>query len=182
MSPQVIVDFLRQTGPEVCALFAALDPHAEAVFGVAWAGQDTSPNWFDLAREYTERWHHQQQIRMAVDAPLLTDRRWLHPFLDTSVRGLPHAYRDVQAPEGATVTIEIAGDAGDTWTLLHEADAWTLHAGRREHPTAHIRLADEIAWRLFSSMASPDAARKHIEVAGKSRLAEPLLYFASFMV
>jgi hypothetical protein len=43
-----------------------LDPFAEAIFSVGWAGEEKSLNWFHIAREYTEKWHHQQQIRLAV--------------------------------------------------------------------------------------------------------------------
>ena len=37
-------------------------------FGVAWAGEERSPAWFDVARELTERWHHQAHIRLATGA------------------------------------------------------------------------------------------------------------------
>ena len=63
------LDLLAVTGPQDAAYHGSLDPHAPALFNVAWAGEQTSPNWFDIGREYTERWHHQQQIREAVGAP-----------------------------------------------------------------------------------------------------------------
>ena len=62
---------------------------------VAWAGDKQSPNWFDIAREYTEKWLHQQHIREAVGQPVLDERRWLFPVLDTFMRALPHVYRDI---------------------------------------------------------------------------------------
>src|SRR6266851_4585015 len=65
MSPRVLVDLLELTGPQVSAYFASLHPDGEAAFSVGWAGEPVSANWFDTAREYTERWHHQQQIRDA---------------------------------------------------------------------------------------------------------------------
>ena len=37
----------------------ALDPFGAAMFPVSWAGEEESTNWFDTAREFTERWHHQ---------------------------------------------------------------------------------------------------------------------------
>src|ERR1700754_3375876 len=65
LSPRVLCDFLRFVGEQTNAYFATLDPEA---FGdpVDWAGPEPAPVWLDLAREYTERWHHQQQIRDAV--------------------------------------------------------------------------------------------------------------------
>lgn len=97
LSPRVLIDLLELIGPQVHQLFATLDPLAPARTSVAWAGETTSFNWFDIAREYTEKWHHQQHIREAVGAPLLTARQWLHPALDTFMRGLPHTYRDISA-------------------------------------------------------------------------------------
>ena len=66
LSPAVLIDWLDRSGREADALIMALPPDETAIFSVAWAGQATSPNWFHVAREYTERWHHQQQIRLAV--------------------------------------------------------------------------------------------------------------------
>jgi len=40
------------------------DPYATAPYGVSWAGEEKSANWFDTAREFTERCS-QQQIRLA---------------------------------------------------------------------------------------------------------------------
>jgi hypothetical protein len=42
----------------------------------------------ETGREYTERWHHQMQIREAVGAPGLLERRWYQPVLDLSVRAV----------------------------------------------------------------------------------------------
>lgn len=112
ISPQLLVEFLDITGAQVSRFFKTLDPFAPAMFSVAWAGQEKSPNWFDLAREYTERWHHQQQIRDAVGAPGLTARQWLYPVLDTFMRGLPHAYRASGNRNGTKIGFMINGEAG----------------------------------------------------------------------
>jgi hypothetical protein len=78
-SPRVLMDLLRWADPQVAELFEGLDPERATPFGVAWAGEEWSANWFDIAREYTEKWHHQQQIRDAVGRPGLAERRYLHP-------------------------------------------------------------------------------------------------------
>src|SRR5262245_59682539 len=124
ISPQLLIDFLSLTGAQVAALLKSIDPFAPALFSVAWAGDEHSLHWFDVAREYTEKWHHQQQIRDAVGAMPLYGRRWLHPVLDTFVRALPRSYRDTQAAEGTHVAVTITGEAGDQWTLAKEVGAW----------------------------------------------------------
>jgi uncharacterized protein (TIGR03083 family) len=88
MSPRLLCDLLEHTGHQVIDYFRSL-PLMEMNGVVSWAGPDPAPVWFDLAREYTERWHHQQHIREAVGQPGLTEATFLTPVLDTFVRALP---------------------------------------------------------------------------------------------
>src|SRR5271166_5695519 len=99
MSPRVLRDLLAYTGPQVESYFASLDPFALGQ-PVSWAGPEPAPVWLDLAREFTERWHHQQQIRDATGRPPLYDPRFLAPVLDAFVRALPHTFREVAAADG----------------------------------------------------------------------------------
>lgn len=182
VSPRVLTDMIEIFGAQAARFLAALPPEAPAPFPVAWAGQEVSPNWFDVAREYTEKWHHQQQIRDAVGAEGLVDRRWLHPVLDTFVRGLPHAYRKLEAPEGATVVIEILGEAGGTWTLRREPEAWLLYESTpNDSPTSRVRIDQDTAWRLFTKGLSRDAVRPRLDIEGDRRLGEGVLGFLAVM-
>jgi uncharacterized protein (TIGR03083 family) len=169
MSPRVIVDLLEVTGPWVVDLFRATDPFAPGFWGVTWAGEQSSPHWFDVGRDYTERWLHQQQIRDAVGAPPLTGREWLHPVLDLFVRALPFAYRDTAAAPGTTVVFAIDGAAGGEWTLRRDGQ-WTLYGGRTAGPTATVALTDDTAWRLFSKGLRDEAARARVAVTGDQAL------------
>lgn len=173
VSPRLLADLHAVTGPEVSRIFGELDPFGDALFGVAWAGESGSMNWFDTAREYTERWHHQQQIRDAVDAPPLTSRRWLHPVLDTFLRALPHRYRDVTASDAASLGIEIRGEAGSAWTLRREEGAWHLYEGLPQAPSATIRCSDDTAWRMMTKGIGADEAAARSVVEGEQRLAHP---------
>jgi uncharacterized protein (TIGR03083 family) len=175
LSPRVLMDLLDLTAPQLHAYFRSLDPHAPAAFGVAWAGEDGSPNWFDIGREYTERWLHQQQIREAVNAQLLSGREWLHPTLDIFMRALPFTYRMVDAEVGRSLRIEVSGDAGGMWTLVKEADGWRLFAGSEEATTTRVIMDQEPAWTLFSKGLSSDQARRSIRVEGDLRLGQPAL-------
>src|SRR5207253_325278 len=111
LSPRVARDLLASVGQPLFDYFASLDPLALGG-PVSWAGPAPAPVWLDVAREYTERWHHQQHIRDAVGRPGLTEPRYLAPVLDAFVRALPHTYRAVAAPDGAVVALTIAGAAG----------------------------------------------------------------------
>ena len=175
LSPRVLIELLDFTSGPVHAFFRSLDPHDPAVFGVAWAGEETSANWFDIGREYTERWLHQQQIREAVGAEGLTERQWLHPTLDIFVRALPFAYHAIPAPNGRSVRIAIEGEAGDVWTLVREAEGWRIFSGREANPATTVSLDQRTAWKLFSKGLDRESARRHIRIEGDRRLGEPVL-------
>ncbi|HZA98335.1 MAG TPA: maleylpyruvate isomerase family mycothiol-dependent enzyme [Gemmatimonadales bacterium] len=175
VSPTVLMDLMDWAEPQLHRYFSSLDPRATARFGVAWAGEERSPNWFDLGREYTERWLHQQQIREAVGAPGLVSREWLHPALDIFVRALPHSYRQVEAEPGASVEVEIRGEAGGVWTVARASGGWTLLAGRDPQARARVSLDQETAWKLFSKGLTPEKARRRIAIEGDASLGHPVL-------
>jgi uncharacterized protein (TIGR03083 family) len=175
LSARLLMDLMDWAEPQLHRYLASLDPHATAVFGVAWAGEEQSPTWFDVGREYTERWLHQQQIREAVGAPGLTSRQWLSPALDIFVRALPFSYRDVEADPNVRIELRIGGAAGGTWTLARSAEDWQLFLGAASNPTTVLSLDQETAWKLFSKALSPNQVSREISIAGDARLGEPFL-------
>ena len=175
ISAPLLIDLLVHTGRQVSKLFAGLDPDAPAIFGVAWAGEEESANWFDIGREYTERWLHQQQIRDAVGAPGLSSRAWMHPVLDLFLRALPHRYCEVAAEPQTELHIAIDGAAGGDWTLRREAARWRLYAGASETPAARARMDQDTAWRLFSKGLGPAEARGRVTIEGDQPLGSGVL-------
>lgn len=181
ISPQLLIELHALTGPQVAALFCALDPFAPALFGVAWAGEEQSLNWFDTAREYTEKWHHQQQICDAIGQTGLTERRWLFPVLDTFFRGLPHTYRDVVADEGIKIVFVVTGVAGGAWTLVREGKGWRLYGGSAEDAACRIRLDQDTAWRLLTKGLTPAEAAARVQFNGDEKFGQPLLRMLAVM-
>ena len=185
LSPRLLTDLLAMTGSWVAELMEAQEPHAPSWISVAWAGESQSENWMDTGREYTERWHHQMQIRDAVNAVGLSGLlapRWLDPLLDFSVRALPHAYRDVAAPEGAALTLAVPGDSGWAWTLVREGGRWALYRGEADRPATRVTVEPAVVWRLFYNALPPEAAREKVAIQGDESLAGPLLRTRSVMV
>jgi uncharacterized protein (TIGR03083 family) len=173
MSPRLLRELLAFTGPEVEACFASLDPMAMGG-AVSWAGPDPAPIWFDLAREFTERWHHQQQIRDATARPPLYDPYFLSPVLDTFVRALPYAYRDAMAPAGTSVRFEISGEAGGIWFLSKEEEGWTLVLNSTTEPATDVVIPQDVAWRLFTKGIDHEKARSLAVISGRADLAAPI--------
>jgi uncharacterized protein (TIGR03083 family) len=182
LSPRLLTDLLDVTGRWLAEFTETLDPQAPARFSVLWAGETESKNWMDTGREYTEKWHHQMQIRDAVGAPGLLDSHWLDPLLDFSVRALPPAYAATDAPEGTAVTLVVTGDAQWVWTLVREGGKWVLYRGQPENPATTVIVEPDVAWRLFYNALPPERARKTITVHGDESLAGPLTKTRSVMV
>jgi uncharacterized protein (TIGR03083 family) len=178
MSTRLLCDLLQFTGEQVSHYFALLDPLA--LNGpVSWAGPDPAPVWLDVAREYTERWHHQQQIRDAVGKPGLTEPRFMAPVLDTFVRALPYTYRSVTAPRGTVVTLSITGAAGNTWYLRSEAGNWELYLNSPVEPAAEVILDQDAAWRLFTKGITPGEALRAATLEGDQILGRRALEMVS---
>lgn len=181
LSPRVLTELLAWSGRATGVMAAALDPFAPALFPVSWAGETESPLWFDLARDLTEHWHHQQQIRLAVGAPLLLDARFSVPVMDTFARALPHAYRGTAAPEGASVGIAVAPPVDRRYVLARDGGRWTLGEGEAAKPDARIALDGESAWRVFTGGLPGAEARARATVTGDEALAAPFFGVVAVM-
>jgi uncharacterized protein (TIGR03083 family) len=180
LSPQTVTDLLEWSGAQTQAHFESLDPDAPGL-GVAWAGEQVSANWFDLAREYTERWHHQAQIREGAGIPLLTEQRLYTPFFETVVRGVPHTLRVMTEEEGVHVLLRIAGDAGGEWSLVRVDGLWQLVEPLNGDADATVEIEQDVAWRLFTKGLTPEQARAGARVSGNERLAEQVLRTVSII-
>lgn len=181
VGPNLLLDFLELTEQQLAQFFQTLPPDAPTFFSVAWAGEAKSVQWFDIAREYTERWLHQQHIREAVGQPLLVSRKFMFPVLDAFIRALPHTYNSVEAAEGISLSVSITGEAGGDWSLLRQDDAWHLFFGSSLNAAASVRLNQDTAWRLFSKGLSPEAARPHVQIEGDEALGSRILQMVSIM-
>jgi uncharacterized protein (TIGR03083 family) len=182
LSPRVLTDLYEQASADVADWFEAQPLDGPALFPVSWAGEQKSANWFDIGREFTELWHHQQQIRMAVGADPLPDSRYLHAVIDLAVRGLPHAYRTTQAATGDTLVIEVTGPAGGSWALLRDSDRWVLRRGEPDQETARVRIDEDAAWKLLFNALPQSAAARAVSVSGRAELAAPILDARSVIV
>ncbi len=173
LSPRVLIDLMKIACEQSAQFHESLDPFAPAAFAVSWAGEETSLNWFDTARELTERWHHQQQIRLATERPGIVTPELYHPVLDCFLRGLPHLYRHADAPEGTMLCVEISGPCGGQWLLSRSRRRWQL--GGEGDPAARVIIAQELAWRIFTKGIDRDSVRAHINVEGDQTLGERIL-------
>lgn len=179
MSPKLVLDLLQETNASVATYLKSIDPFSKALFSVAWAGEEESANWFHWAREYTEKWHHQQQIRLAVGKEEeLYQREFYHPHLETSMRALPHHYRKFPGTKGDLLSFEITGEAGGFWHLFNDGQKWLQV---EDVPVAEnlITIDGEIAWRLFTKGIKKEEVT--ITIQGNKDAGEHLLSMLAVM-
>jgi uncharacterized protein (TIGR03083 family) len=171
LSPPLITGMLRWSGEQLDAYLGTVDLARPS--SVYWAGQ--APLWFDLAREFTERWVHYRQIEEAV-GPGQGKDEYLPLVLRTFIWGFPHQYR-APAPVGTAVAVEIPGIGA--WALTRTEAGWSLGEGHAVASAAGLRISGEAAWRLLTG-APYD--RSQMQLSGDPALAEPLLQVRGIIV
>jgi uncharacterized protein (TIGR03083 family) len=181
LSPAVLISLMEIATRSLAEYHASRDPYVMAPYGVSWAGEEKSINWFDTAREFTERWHHQQQIRLAVNRPGIMTLEFYYPVLDCFMRALPFTYRNVPAKTGTTVRITVAGECGGTWYLHRAEQAWQLTENECGEKVAETTVSQEIAWRIFTKGIALESAQSHVKITGDIALGLPVLGMISIV-
>jgi uncharacterized protein (TIGR03083 family) len=180
MSPRLLIDLLVLVGSQMSEYFQELDPYSMGD-AVVWAGSEPAPVWLDLAREYTERWHHQQHIRDAVGMPDLKQPKYFSPVLESFIRALPRTYHETIADENTAVTLTITGQPGGRWSILRNNMKWHLYCGAPPEPNAEVIVDQDIAWRLFTRGISQNAAREQMIFKGNQTLGLKILEMVSII-
>lgn len=181
LSPKVLTSLLESSGTEYFNHLQTLNPFENAIFPVAWAGQEKSQNWFHIAREYTEKFLHQQQIRDAIGKQGIMTKELFTPFLETFMYAFPHTFKDVDATTGTTVSLKITSDVGGQWNITKTESGWTLHQTNTIHAQALVKMDPNTAWKLFSKSWKPTQVLPDVEIQGDPILGEKVLHMAAVM-
>jgi len=175
LSPAVLIALMEVAATSLAKFHASRDPYAMAPFGVSWAGEEKSANWFDTGREFTERWHHQQQIRLAVNKPGIMARELYHPVLDCFLRALPFTYRAISAQPGTYVQINVSGECGGSWYLCRVREAWALLREPAGERVSETTIPQDIAWRIFTKGIDRESALSQLNITGDTKLGQHVL-------
>jgi uncharacterized protein (TIGR03083 family) len=170
ISPPLLIELLDHAGRSFAEHVATLD--LDATGGpVGWAtGSDPAPVWLDVAREYMERYVHQQQIRDAAGRPGL-GAEFARPVLVAAAHALPMALRDQHRPAGTRVTFAAEGAGGGTWHVVSTEAGWELGTAQPSGPPAcEIRTTVAGAIKLYAR----DPAAPPLTVRGDPELADAL--------
>jgi hypothetical protein len=180
ISPQILTELIATYDEALLALFAALEPQQDGL-GVAWAGESVSRNWFNVAREYTEKWHQQQQIRDATGRAPLYDPALFEPVLETFARGLPFAFRTIELPDDSQVSVQTTGILTRSWTLYRNSGTWSLRRGKAAETMTSIAIPADVAWRVWTKSMDREEARRQIRVIGDKSVADAIVSFVAII-
>jgi uncharacterized protein (TIGR03083 family) len=181
LSPAVLISMMEVASHQSAVFHQSLDPMAGAVFNVSWAGDDQSPNWFDTARELTERWHHQQQIRLATNRHGIMTRELYYPVLDCFMRALPFTYRAQAGESGTLLRFNVSGDCGGSWYLYRDVDRWVQIESPRGRQVSETTIPEEIAWRIFTKGIDTETAERQVTIEGDQILGRHVLGMISII-
>jgi len=183
LSPRILIDLLEYSEKELFDFFKTLKPKDKAIFSVQWAGEDESENWFDIAREYTEKWHHQMQIRMALGQPLLMDKKYTEPLYDTFMLGLPHLYREMNDnPIGETIKISIIGKLIKSWYLIKQPDKWVFCPKIDLKPNTEVEISEDDAWVIFTNTdREKEKYKSRLRIIGDLTLGNKIIDFVTVL-
>jgi uncharacterized protein (TIGR03083 family) len=170
ISPRLLAELINVAGLRFEEHVATLDLDA-AGGPVPWAtGADPAPVWLDVAREYMERYVHQQQIRSATGRPPL-GAAFTSPVLTTAAHALPRALDQVARPAGAVVTFTAEGEGGGSWLVVRSVSGWELDEGPVTGAAAcQVRTTVEGALKLYAR----DPSAPPLTWQGDPELAEAL--------
>jgi uncharacterized protein (TIGR03083 family) len=175
LSPAVLISMMEIASRENAEFHQSLDPMAQAEFNVSWAGENASLNWFDTARELTERWHHQQQIRLATNRPGILTRELYYPVLDCFMRALPFKYRDRSGEAGTHLRFNVSGECGGSWYLYFNGERWVQVETPEGRQSSETTIPQDIAWRIFTKGIDRESAAKQVAVTGDRDLGAHVL-------
>jgi uncharacterized protein (TIGR03083 family) len=176
LSPPMLRGLLTWSGDETHQFFAALSWDAASPMGVSWAGTPPSPHVLEVARQYTERWLHQQQLREAVGRGGLADPILTRVLLQALAHCLPVAYADTTVPDGSTVRLGITDFPTLAIGLRRSGAGWRLVPGRDVRDAdCSVAAPGAPLWRAWTTNGSPADLRAAATVEGRApELAEPL--------
>jgi uncharacterized protein (TIGR03083 family) len=179
VSPQLLIDMLAVTTPQVLNLWRTTDLDSTGA-PVSWSGPEPAPVWLDCARDFTEYWVHQQQIREATGRAGAAEPKVVNAVLDTFLRAMPYTLAGQNRPGDSTLTVVVDGAGGGRWSWRCAGRRW-LPVDHYGTSTATVVVDADVLWRLCVRMIEPDDAERRARVRGEHELATAALQIVSII-
>jgi len=183
LSPKILIDLLEYSDKQFYNMLKTLNPNETAIFPVAWAGESESKNWFDIAREYTEKWHHQMQIRLALNKQILMDTEYTEPLYDTFMLAVPNLYNVfTDFKDGDKIKFSITGILNKSWIIEWRKSKWEFSNSGFTDIHTSVELPDDIAWKIFTNTVTDKEKYKScIKITGDNSVGLRILDLVTVM-
>lgn len=177
LSPKILISLLEYSNSELVDYLETLNLYDKALFSVDWAGEGLSLNWFDIAREYTEKWHHQMQIIEALGVnSKLYEKKYFKPVISTFVQGIPYTFNKFNK-ENFYLIIEILGESGGIFYIGKNNNKTTFLENIETENK--ITITQDEFWKLVTN--SKDKNKISYFVQGDQSLGNHIITLVSVM-
>lgn len=189
LSPRILLDLFSQHEMQLADFLSRQPLDTPAFFPVDWS-IESSKNWLDIAREYTERWHHQQQIREALGLQDCYAPEFFEPVVETLMLGVTKWYAEVSAVEGTSLTILVDGTSGGVWTMTKSKTDWILtkdpqrsaSALSKDSKGSRVRMNQETFWKFMTRSEPVNELIEKMEFSQNSDLCRQFLQAKAIMM
>ena len=181
ISPGIIIELLEHYLPVLYNQLKKMDLMAEAENTVSWAGEKVSKNWFDLAREYTEHWHHQMQIRDCLNDNTLLKEEFYSPVLTTFMTALPYHYNKLKFPENYKISIRFSGLFEISFTILRNNGNWVFTENHKD-PDTQITISHNHAWKILTKAYPNKKSKSCLKIKGDKKAGEHISSMKCIMI
>jgi hypothetical protein len=173
----VLVELLHTTSTALASFWRSvdLDEMGEAV---SWVGSERAPVWLDCARDFSEDWIHQAQVREAIARPQLDQPGIRMLLIDTLLRAIPVTL-DRNASAGRELRIDVL-DLGRSWSWRHGPEGWQWMDSATS-PDAVVGIVSERLWHVAVRMIEPEDAEQRASICGDVSLARSALQLLSII-
>lgn len=176
-SPAILTELLTMTSDRIREFWNAADLSAVGE-PVSWAGPDPAPVWLDCARDFTEDWVHQQQIRDALSRPGPDSPAQLGAVVDTFMHAIPRTLQDhapASTTEATSISIVVEDDSStNVWSWEKAGSGW-FPSDPPSDPATTLACSADTWWRLCVRMNTPAQARQNTKITGDHHLANAAL-------
>ena len=172
---QVLSDFRAKTSRRVDFLRSRSDDDFAAEMQTP-VGQAPMSEFISV--RIMDAWVHEQDIRRAVNRPGHYDSPAAAHALNRVIRAMPFvAARRAQAPDGATVVINISGTAGRTIAIGVEGGRGRELDQSPDAPTVRVSLDDETFGCLGCGRWNPEEVLQsgRVSIEGDTALGESIV-------
>ncbi len=182
LNTNYLIELLNENYNRLISKLNELNPKHHFIHSVAWAGEDISKNWFDIAREYTELWHHQMQIREVFNDYKILEDYYFHDVINTFFMALPYHFKKLKVDNDYKICIKIIDMKNGNWILNKSKNLFTVINQPMNNNINIVEIEKSISWKIFTKAISHTKAKSLINYRGDESICLHILKMVCIMI